>query len=472
MLILRSYGSGINGLINSIKQFLGCITFLEMGVGAVVQTAFYKPLADKNNRQLSEITVSANRFFTAIAKVMLVYISVLTIIYPLIINKQFDWIFTAILIVAMSVSTFSEYYFGITDRLLLTADQKGYIFYFTQTIVIALSTILSAILIICGFDINFVKIVASIIYLGRPIILRIYVNKTYKLNRKITYEKEPIKQKWNGIAQHIASVILTGTDTIVLTLFSSLTNVSIYSVYSLVMTGLEQLLTAMSSGIQALFGELWAKREVEHLSRVFHLVEWVVHMGVVFVFGCTTVLILPFVKVYTRNVDDANYVVPTFALLITLAHGMYCLRIPYNAIIRAANHYKQTQFNFISSAALNLIISIIAVRNWGLVGVAIGTLVAMTYQTVWMAWYNSKNLINSNYMSFVKQILTDVIEFLCAYRLSCFFHCSSISYASWIVLAIKIVILWLFVLLLVNTIIYRDNVKKAMLIIKKKAINK
>ena len=41
------------------------------------------------------------------------------------------------------------------------------------------------------------------------------------------YEKEPIQQKWNGIAQHVAAVVIGGTDTVVLTLFSTLQNVSI-----------------------------------------------------------------------------------------------------------------------------------------------------------------------------------------------------------------------------------------------------
>ena len=42
-LILNAFGSNVNGLVNSITQFLGIISFLELGVGAVVQSALYKP---------------------------------------------------------------------------------------------------------------------------------------------------------------------------------------------------------------------------------------------------------------------------------------------------------------------------------------------------------------------------------------------------------------------------------------------
>ena len=40
-MILGSFGSEVNGLVNSITQFLTIISFLEVGVGAVVQSALY-----------------------------------------------------------------------------------------------------------------------------------------------------------------------------------------------------------------------------------------------------------------------------------------------------------------------------------------------------------------------------------------------------------------------------------------------
>ena len=57
-LILESFGSDVNGLVNSITQFLGVITLLDLGVGAVVQSALYKPLADNNTNMISKIYVN------------------------------------------------------------------------------------------------------------------------------------------------------------------------------------------------------------------------------------------------------------------------------------------------------------------------------------------------------------------------------------------------------------------------------
>ena len=73
-LILNAFGSEVNGLVNSIAQFLGVISFLELGVGAVVQSALYKPLAEKNQEDVSKIISSANKFFTRLGQILLIYV--------------------------------------------------------------------------------------------------------------------------------------------------------------------------------------------------------------------------------------------------------------------------------------------------------------------------------------------------------------------------------------------------------------
>jgi UDPglucose 6-dehydrogenase len=65
-----------------------------------------------------------------------------------------------------------------------------------------------------GCGIHFVKITTSLIFLFKPALLYYYVHKHYQINYKIRYEGEPIKQKWNGIAQHLSYVVLDNTDII------------------------------------------------------------------------------------------------------------------------------------------------------------------------------------------------------------------------------------------------------------------
>ncbi|MDD6994918.1 MAG: hypothetical protein SPH68_00885 [Candidatus Borkfalkiaceae bacterium] len=456
-LILQSFGSNVNGLVNSIAQFLGIISFLDLGVGAVIQSSLYKPLAEKDNEGISKIIVSGGKFFRRIAYILSGYIVILTIVYPFINDSDFDFLFTALLILSMGISSFAQYYFGVVDRLLLSADQRGYIQYNAQTITLILNTIACVFLIKLGASIQIVKLVTSLIFLLRPIVLRIYVNKHYSINRKIKYEGEPIKQKWNGMAQHIAAVVLDGTDTIVLTVFSSLANVSIYSVYHLVVNSVKTLFTSLTNGIHSLMGELWAKQDVARLREFFRKVQWMLHTGTIFIFGCTVLLIVPFVQVYTKSITDTNYIQPLFAVLITAANAGHCLRLPYNIVILAAGDYKNTQRCYIVATLLNIIISIICVFFLGLIGVAIGTLVAMVYQTIWMAIYNSKHLIKGEIKSFIKQIFVDIIMITLMWLATSWIKLESVTWITWIFMALKVAGISFLVVIVVNLIFYRNE---------------
>ncbi len=455
-LIMENFGTEVNGLLNSIMQFLQVITFLDLGVGAVVQSSLYGPLAHRDTEETSKIIRSAGKFFKRIALILLAYMLILAAVYPFILNQDFDSLYTAALILIIGISSFAQYYFGMVDGLLLQADQRGYVQYTAQIATLILNTGACVLLIKLGMSIHLVKLATSVIYLFRPCFLRFYVNRHYKLDRRISYTGEPIRQKWNGIAQHVASTVLEQTDVIVLTAFSTLANVSIYSVYHMVIYGVKNLFISMTNGFRSLMGEMLAKEETEELNRFFRWMEWLLHTGTVFIFGCISVLIVPFVAVYTKNVTDADYTVPAFALLITLAHAGHCLRLPYNSLILAAGHYKQTQRNYIVAALINIVISVLSVRTWGLIGVAIGTLCAMFYQTVWMAIYDAKNIIPRSMIEFIKHMAVDTVSFFLAFLITFHLPLGEVSYLSWIKLSILVVLIWFVVIAAVNYIAYRE----------------
>ena len=470
-LILETFGSDVNGLVNSITQFLGVITLLDLGVGAVVQSALYKPLADNDTNMISKIYVSANKFFRRLAEILLVYVVLLMIFYPMLVNKSFGHMYTALLIAAICISSFAQYYFGIVNSLLLNADQRGYIQYVAQIITLILNTFACYIIIKLGASIQIVKLTTSLIFLLRPLFLVFYVKKHYSIDKKITYTEEPIKQKWNGMAQHFASYVLNGTDNIVLTMFSSLGNVSIYSVYNVVIIGVKNALLSVTNGFQSLIGEMLAKKETMKLNAFFGFVEWFLHTGTTLVFGCTGVLIVDFVRVYTYGINDADYIQPLFAVLITIANAGHCLRLPYNILILAAGHYKQTQSNYIIAMILNIVVSIATVKMWGLVGVAIGTLIAMAYQTVWMAKYDSKNIICWPFKNFLKQCGVDAITVIIASLATIKIPMLSVSYVSWFLRAIEAFGIWLIISIVINTIFYRERVLSIFIRVKRRFVN-
>lgn len=458
-LILEFYGSSINGLVNSITQFLGLIIFLELGVGAVVQSALYGPLNRLNWGEISAIISSAQKFFNKIGWILVGYIFILLFLFPYLINDAYDYIFTSTLILAISISSFAQYFFGITKMLLLDADQRGYISYNIQILVLLLNTVACYFLIKMGMSIQIVKLTTSIIFLLRPIYLSYYVKKNYMIYKNIEYTDEPIKQKWNGIAQHIATILIDSTGYVILTIFTNLKLVSVFSVYSMVIVGVRSIVLSFTNGVQPLLGKLWAEQSMKELEEVFSWTEWSIHTLTSAIFGIAGVLIIPFIKVYTNGINDTNYIFPILALLITWGYAGHCYRLPYNLMILAVGHFRQTQKIYMVAAVSNVVISIISVKIWGINGASLGLISAMFLQVVLMAYYVSTRIIKLKYFKFFKQISIDLLSIMGIYLLSGLFIMEGISYFEWIILALKVSITTVVFLVIINYIFYKEKVK-------------
>lgn len=474
-LILSHFRSDINGLVSSITQFLSFISLAQLGVGAVVQSAFYKPIVENNSIDISKVFKSSERFFNKVALLLLIYVAVLIIIFPKIDAHQYDFGFTTALILAIAINVFSQYYIDITYRLFINAVQLGFIGFTIGIITNVLNIISCVILIKLHQSIVLVKFVTSIIFLAQPLIIKAYVDKNYNIDHRIILTSEPIQQKWNGLYQHIANVIFENTDVVVLTIFSTFKDVSIYTVYHLVTNGLKLGVSSFTEGTKSLMGDMLAKDERKQLRDFFGKYTWGINFISILIFITCGLVIAPFEMLYTHGVTDANYWRPFFGILLSVAMALYSIRLPYTQIIFSAGHFKETQNASIIEAIVNLGVSILLVYKFGLIGVAIGTIVALLYRTIYCMWYLSKNILYISLKSSLYYLLMDLLIVLTVYISCCKFINIVKSVGQWVGISFVALFYVLIVSLIINMIFKREyvnwGIKKACLIIRNMDIN-
>ncbi len=408
-IIIDHFGSETNGLISSITQFLAYITLLESGFGPVVKSALYKPLSEKNKESIGRILKTTEIFFRRIALIFILYILVLCIVFPFI-NDGFNWLFTASLIVIIGLSTFAEYFFGMTYNLFLQAKQEKYVISSIQIITYIISTAAVVVMAKMGANVHLIKLVSGLIFIVRPIIQNYYVRKKYHLDLRWVKGTVKLNKKWDALAQHIAYVIHTKTYITVLTIFTNFVEVSVYSVYYLVVKGIKSIIQAFSAGIDSTFGDMISKNEIDNLNKKFTLYELLYGTINVIVFTSTIVLIVPFITVYTKGVEDADYIRPLFGALIVISEYTWAIRQPYNLLVQAAGHFRETRRGAWVECLSNIIISIILVKWLGIVGVAIGTIIAMTIRTIEFVYHANKYILKRSIWESVKKIILAIIE--------------------------------------------------------------
>lgn len=466
--IIRVYGSNVNGLISSITQFLTYITLLEAGIGPVIKSVLYKPIANKEKSQIEGILKSSQKFFNTIAYIFLAYLLILCFVYPKLVNTAFSPQYTISLIVIISISMFAEYFLGMIYKLYLQAEQKTYITANIQTITTILNTICCIILIKFGASIHIVKLLSAAIFVSRPIIQNIYVKRKYNINLKNVTEKYELKQKWDGLAQHIAAVIHNNTDVTLLTIFSNTAEVSVYSVYLFVVKGVKNLVQALSGGIDALFGDMYAKKEQDKLNKSFEKYELFYYSIITIVFSCTLSLILPFISVYTQGITDVNYYRPVFAYLIVASEFVWAIRLPYSSMILAVGHFKETRKGAWVEAIVNIGISLILVNKLGMVGVTIGTLISMFIRTIEFMRHSSKHILKRKqiygYCHFAITVLESII--ICLIVNFIIKTVEFTNYIVWVKYAFVSIIVATIVTMGINCLIYRKQVLEIIEIIK------
>ena len=455
--ILLTFGSDVNGIMQSISQLLSYTVILECGIGGMVIASFYKPLAQNDDEAVSDIFNNTKGFFNKISIVFVIMLTGLVLFSKVLIKTEFDGVYVGTLALILGINYYFNYYFGITHQLLIKADQKIYIVQTIQIITIILNAVVCIIAMKAGVGIHAVKLISAFVFLLNPVVYRIYIKKHYHISKKIHDPKRQFPKKKEGVVHHISYFIHRNTDIVLLSLFCGVKEVSVYSVYYSIVYAIENLLNAISTSLAGAIGNIIAKREEQLLWDSFQIYEYFNTIITSVFYTVAAILIVPFVEIYTKGVMDVNYVRPIFAYTLIMSQWFYCVRIPYGNVVNAAGHYGQTKPGAYMEASINLVISLLTVHKYGINGVIFGSMVAMLARTIYTVWYLSKNILKRNIRKFVKEAGLNFMLCIIIVSLSrVLYNVSTDSFILWVKDAVLIGIAVFGIFMVVNVFIYND----------------
>ena len=149
-----------------------------------------------------------------------------------------------------------------------------------------------------------------------------------------------------------------------------------------------------------------------------------------------------------------------FGILLILSEAVFCLKEPFVSLAYSANKFKDIKIHAYIEALLNMLISIFLVRRFSLIGVAIGTLIAMLYRTSFHIFYLKKHIINRPITKFLKKVLLFSIGIVFVTLFAIFVF--PITEVSWLNLVLKGLIystILFIVLMILSFVCYKEEVK-------------
>lgn len=379
---------GVNGLFTNIITML---SLADLGIGIAIPYSLYKPLAKKDEHKINVLMNFYKKVYTIIGIAVLLIGLSLTPFLGLIIKDIPKNVPHLSLIYILFVIHSASSYFFVYKKFLIDSDQKGYI---TSRIIFTFSTLLSIIQIILLVTTkNYILFLLSSIIL--VIIQNIYIsskaNKLYPFIKNKTDEKLE-KEDMEGIKKNVSSlfiykvgtVIMNGTDNIIISKFIGLIIVGFYSNYVLIINSITTVLNQIFNAITSSIGNLVVTTNKKRSKEVYDNLNFA-NFWIYALFGvCIIVLINPFINIWIGK----KYVMG-FSIVFLLVLNFYVLGMQSvtNSFRNAYGLFWIAKYRPIIMVIINIVISVVLVQLIGIEGVLIGTLISRLVTTAWLDPY-------------------------------------------------------------------------------------
>ena len=365
-LMILYYGSEVNGLIVSVTEFLSYFKMVESGLAAAANAALYEPLARHDMPAVNGIVSAARGFYNSAGWFFTAITAIFAVAYPFFMpvhamdGSLMSRLSVIALILAMGVSGALEFFTMARYRVLLTADQRTYVVSLASMASLLLSTALIVVLPYLGQDVIVVRLAASLTILVRSVLLSRYVKKYYpEVNAFARPDKSALGKRWDALYMELTNVFQQGAGVIFGTLVTRDAGMlSVYGVYHMVTVGLWGVLKMATTGIYSIFGNLMVSESRESFQQAYTDFECLYDMAVTVLFGVATVLIVPFVNLYTHGIQDVNYNVPVLGMLIILEAVTTHMRSPLNLMISASGKFREVRGQCLAQVIATTVLSV------------------------------------------------------------------------------------------------------------------
>lgn len=375
---------GISGLFTDI---LTVLSFAELGIGSAITYALYKPIAEYDKNKIAVLMNFYKRVYQIISIVVLT-LGICVVPFLGMIVKEVPDITESIrfIYILYVLDTASSYLF-IYKSTLLTASQKDYVLSSIKIIGFTLKSIGECALLILTED--------FIVYLLFSIAAKLLLNfliskrtdKEYPSIKDVPDEKLPkedLKKLLKDVKAlffyKISGVVLSGTDSIVISSFLGTGVVGFLGNYNLIINQLYGVIMLIFTATSASIGNLAAKESSDKQYSVFNTLLFLAFWIYCFSTASLWTLLNPFITIWLGNEYLFSKEIVCLLLVSFYIMGMLS---PISSFRTSNGLFVQGQYRPLIMAILNIAVSVWLVQVVGIAGVILGTIISRVCTQLW-----------------------------------------------------------------------------------------
>ena len=448
---------GYQSLFSNVFTLL---SVAELGVGQAISYRLYKEIVNSNEDEIGRLMFVYKRVYQIVAAIVLTIGCICFFFLPYIVkDSSLDRGYLALIYFLQLASVVATYFFSYRRVIFTATQQEHKITIIDLTVSICIQVLQLVFLALFRKYLIYLIINLSTGFIQNVILMRMsdrefpYLKKKQIITKEYLNSKNFFQDVKNVIIHRISYAVYDGTDNIVISSFLGINYVALYGNYQIISSSLNKLLVnKLLNPIQATLGNiLYSDRSKEQILNQFKMFD-------VFSFFFASQISLGFFVFYQPFIQlwlGQEYLLP-FSFVILFCITMYVglvfeMVYKYRAVL---GDFKQDRWFMASSAVLNVVVSLICVQFWGITGIQFGTLIAIIPIVSGRIRFVIKNYFHESMFGYAFKHV--ILLGLCATEaVICYFITEPMPVD--IPFFLLRFVVWLFVPLTINTIVFARN---------------
>lgn len=388
-------GLSMAGVDTTFKNFLQVLSLAELGLSTGLLYKLYKPIEEKNNKEIKKVLNFYKQAYKVIASVFMGGAVILSLVVNFFIeDTDKSVLYISFLFILYAGDTVASYLFA-NRKALIVADQNNYLVNRNDAF-ISLITLISQVTLLYLTKSFIVYAVVKIVcrLIGATLIGNKF-NKMYpeiakdKSKETITGEekKSLIKNMSAMLCHRIGGVSVTATGSAIISKLLGTVQAGIYGNYILITNTLLMLVTQVFNGITASFGNIITVECKEVVNKRFNLLYFFNYLIFSFFTVSVGILIQPFMRLWMQDAPNSLFSYNTVLLLLCYFY-VYGMRRVILMAKDSAGIYRQDQWFAIVEAILNIIMSVtFVIYSKSINGIIIANTLSMLIIPFWTQPY-------------------------------------------------------------------------------------
>ena len=374
----------VNGLYSNI---LTVLSLAELGFGSAAIYHMYEPMAKRNYKKVAELLRFYRKAYLAVGIIIIALGLCMIPFMDVIIKNKPDAPWLTLYYIIFLLNSGVSYCFAACKGTLFLADQKEYVRANVQNVVSIIQAALQVLLLLLFRA----YLIYLLVQLAGTICVNVYVAHladkrypevtTYKNSQLNSDEKRQLLKDTGALFYtKIGHVALNGTDNIIISAVVGVLWVGRLSNYALICDSVTSVLCQITAAITGSLGNFFATEDKPAGYELFKKIEFLNFWLYGFSFIALVVLLDPFVRLWAGEKFVLGLPIAfAIALNFFVAGYMNTLWVFRSTL----GLFKQGKFRPIIVALLNIVLSILLGKLWGVFGVPFATFLSRAAVSLW-----------------------------------------------------------------------------------------